>query len=239
MDASLTYGRGVCLADAEPSQRASFIRRTYANLAGAIAAFAVIEAFLLSLPIAQEFAALAQNRYVWLAILGGYMLVSWIAEQWAQTATNVVLQYFALTLYVVAEAILFVPLLLVAQSVSPDIIPIATLITGGLTCGLTMVVLSTRRDFSFLRNFIVLGSFVALGLIIGSAIFGFGLGMLFSAAMIVLASACILYSTSKVLTNYNTNQPVAAAMCLFAAIALLFWYIVRILIQLYVATQEN
>ena len=100
MDASLTYGRGVCLADAEPSQRASFIRRTYANLAGAIAAFAVIEAFLLSLPIAQEFAALAQNRYVWLAILGGYMLVSWIAEQWAQTATNVVLQYFALTLYV-------------------------------------------------------------------------------------------------------------------------------------------
>src|SRR6478735_6261209 len=158
MDSSLTVPRGVCIVDAEPSERASFIRRTYANLAGAIAAFAIIEAYLLSLPMAQEFAALAQNRYVWLAILGGYMLVSWIAEQWAQTSSNIVTQYVALTIYVVAEAILFVPLLLVAQTVSPDIIPIATLITGGLTCGLTMVVLTTRRDFSFLRNFIVMGS---------------------------------------------------------------------------------
>lgn len=239
MDSSLSYGQGVCVAEAEPSQRASFIRRTYANLAGAILAFAVIEAYLLSLPIAQEFAAFAQNRYVWLGILGGYMLVSWMAEKWAQTSRSLVTQYLALTIYIVAEAILFVPLLLVAQTVSPDIIPIATLITAGLTCGLTMVVLTTRRDFSFLRNFIVMGCFVSLGLIIGSAIFGFGLGMIFSGAMIVLACACILYSTHQVLTKYNTNQPVAAAMCLFAAIALLFWYIVRILIQVYVATQED
>lgn len=237
MDSSIPYDRAICVAEAEPSQRASFIRRTYLNLAGAIAAFAIIEAYLLSLPMAQEFAAFAQNRYVWLGILGAYMAVSWIAEQWAKSSVSVVTQYIALTIYVVAEAILFVPLLLVAQTVSPDIIPIATLITGGLTCGLTMVVLSTRRDFSGLRNFIVMGGFVALGLIIGSAIFGFGLGMIFSGAMIVLACLCILYSTSRVLTDYNTNQPVAAAMCLFASIALLFWYVVRILIQIYAATQ--
>jgi FtsH-binding integral membrane protein len=239
MDSSLSYGQGVCVADAAPSERASFIRCTYANLAGAIVAFAIIEAYLLSLPIAQEFAALAENRYVWLGILGGYMFVSWIAEQWAQTSRSLVSQYLALTIYIVAEAILFVPLLLVANTVSPDIIPIATLITGGLTCGLTLVVLSTRRDFSFLRNFVVMGGFVALGLIVGSAIFGFGLGMIFSGAMIILACACILYSTHKVLTNYNTNQPVAAALCLFAAIALLFWYIVRILIQIYAAAQGD
>jgi FtsH-binding integral membrane protein len=232
MHTSTTYEYGICAADAEPSVRATFIRSTYAHLAGAIAVFALLEAYLLSLPIAQQFTAYATNRYVWLGILGGYMAVSYIAEEMAQKARNIALQYFALAIYVVAEAILFVPLLTMAQAVSRDIIPTAALLTGTLTGGLTLVVVSTKRDFSFLRNFLVVGGFVALGLIIGSAIFGFGLGMIFSAAMIVLACAAILFATHNVMSNYQTNQPIAAALSLFAAVALLFWYIVRILIQL-------
>ena len=239
MDASLTHQQDICVADAEPSQRALFIRRTYGNLAVAIAAFAILEAYLLSLPMAEEFAVFAQSGYVWLGILGGYMLVSYIAEQWAQTSRSLVSQYLALGIYIVAEAVLFVPLLFMAKTISADIIPIAALITGGLTCGLTMVALTTRRDFSFLRNAIAMSCFIALGLIVGSVIFGFGLGMIFSGAMIVLACACILYSTWNVLNKYNTNQPVAAALCLFAAIALLFWYIVRILIQFNLSAQGD
>lgn len=233
------YYDDVLVASAEPSQRALFIRKTYAHLAGAILLFALLESHLLSLPIAQTFTAYAGNRFVWMGVLAGYMFISAVAEGMTKSSRNIIVQYFALAFYVAAEAVIFVPLLTMAKVVSPEIIPTASILTGILTIGLTLVVCSTRTDFSFLRTFVSVGGFVALGLILGSLIFGFGLGMIFSAAMIVLASGAILYSTHRVLNEYQTNQPVAAALSLFAAVALLFWYIVRILIQIYAASQSK
>ena len=42
----------------------------------------------------------------------------------------------------------------------------------------------------------------------------------------------ILYDTSNVLHHYRTEQYVAAALALFASVALLFWYILQIVISL-------
>ena len=61
-----------------------------------------------------------------------------------------------------------------------------------------------------------------------SIVFGFSLGLLFSGAMVIIASISILYNTSNVLHRYNPQQHVAAALSLFASVALLFWYILRI-----------
>jgi FtsH-binding integral membrane protein len=47
-------------------------------------------------------------------------------------------------------------------------------------------------------------------------------------AMIALACGYILYHTSNVLHHYRIGQHVAAALALFAAVALLFWYIVQL-----------
>jgi FtsH-binding integral membrane protein len=58
------------------------------------------------------------------------------------------------------------------------------------------------------------------------------LGIWFSAAMIVFASGYILYDTSNVLHHYRTDQYVAASLALFASVALLFWYVLRIMIAL-------
>ncbi len=46
--------------------------------------------------------------------------------------------------------------------------------------------------------------------------------------MVIFASAYILYYTSNILQVYRTDQYVAAALALFASVALLFWYILRI-----------
>ena len=54
------------------------------------------------------------------------------------------------------------------------------------------------------------------------------LGLWFSAGMVLLAAGYVLYYTSNVLYHYRTDQHVAASLALFAAIALLFWYILRI-----------
>ncbi len=226
-------------AEADDVERAQFIRRTYAHLALAILAFVGLENWLLSLPIAETFTQYAMNRYVWLAILGVYMAVAAVAESWAKSGANVAAQYFGLGLYVAAEACLFVPLLTMARIISPDIIPTAAILTGVLTGGLTFVCFATRANFSGFRSFLCIAGFIALGLIFSSAVFDFGLGLWFSAGMILVAGAAILYNTSNVLNEFDTRQHVAASLALFAAVALLFWYIVRILIQIYFRAQNK
>jgi FtsH-binding integral membrane protein len=105
------------------------------------------------------------------------------------------------------------------------------MITLTLFGGLTGVVFITRKDFSFLRSALMFGGFAALGLGFASVLFGFTLGMAFSYAMIALACGYILYDTSNVLRHYRTSQHVAAALALFAAVMLLFWYVLRIFLD--------
>jgi hypothetical protein len=76
--------------------------------------------------------------------------------------------------------------------------------------------------------FLGLVAIAALALIVISVLFGMNLGVWFVWAMIVLASGYILYDTSNVLHRYRTDQHVAAALALFASVALLFWYVIQI-----------
>ena len=78
---------------------------------------------------------------------------------------------------------------------------------------------------------LTVGVFVALGFIVCSMIFGFSLGLIFSAFMILFAGGSVLYSTSNILHQYRTDQHVAASLYLFASVALLFYYIVLFLMH--------
>jgi len=226
-----TYADAVFYAGA--SERASFIRRTYAHLALAVMAFIAVEWMLLQLPIAGAMARAMTGGFSWLIVLAAFMGVSWLAERWAQSDTSPQMQYLGLGLYVVAQAIIFLPLLYVAANFSdPTVIPMAGMITGFLFTGLTATVLLTRKDFSWMRSILTIGGFVALGVIAASIIFGFSLGIIFSAIMVVFASVAILYDTSQVLHHYRTDQHVAASLSLFASVALLFWYVLRIVMSL-------
>ena len=133
-----------------------------------------------------------------------------------------------LGLYVVAEAIIFTPLLFIASTMGGDIIPTAALATLVLFGALTGVVFITRKDFSFMRSVLLFGGFAAMGLIVVAILTGFTLGPIFTVAMIALACGYILYDTSNVLHHYRIGQHVAAALALFAAVALLFWYILQL-----------
>ena len=217
-------------AYAAEEARASFIAKTYAHLTGAIVAFVALEAILLSLPgIDRLVETMIGGQYSWLIVLGLFMGVSWIANSWACSGTSIGMQYAGLGLYVVAEAILFVPLLYMAKMFGgPMVIPTAGAATLGLFAVLTAVVFVTRKDFSFLRSILIFGGFAALGLIVCAVLFQFALGPIFTYAMIALACGYILYYTSNVLHHYRIGQHVAASLALFAAVALLFWYILQL-----------
>ena len=229
------YGYDGPAAVAAPSDRATFIRRTYAHLAGAILAFVGLEALLLRVVpgdvIAQTFFG---SRLSWLIVLLAFMGASYLAQYWARSQTSVAMQYLGLGLYVVAEAVIFLPLLYIATYLcdSPKVIPTAGILTLTVFAGLTLSVFVTRKDFSFLGPILSVLSLVALGLIVVAIFVGFDLGTLFSAAMVVLMSGYILYYTSNVMLHYRTDQYVAASLALFAAVATLFWYILQIVMSM-------
>lgn len=229
-DFTSTFGNSA--ANALPEQRAQFIRRTYLLLAVAILAFIGVEAFLFASGGAQAIASVvfSGGSLGWLLVLGLFMLVSYLAERWAVSETSRATQYFGLGVFIVAEAIIFVPLLFIATYYAndPSVILKAGIVTLGLFLGITATVFLTRSDFSWLAPILGIGGFAALGFIVASAIFGFTLGNVFAFAMVAFAGTAILYETSNVLHRFNTNQHVAAALALFASIALLFWYILRI-----------
>ena len=169
------------------------------------------------------------QRYAWLLIIGVFWLASILASKWSLSQSKST-QYFGLGFYVILEAVIFLPLIYIAvlQSGGQVIFQAATL-TIAMFAGISAVAFTSKRDFSFLRNIIVIGGFLALGLIVGGIAFGFNLGLWFSVGMVILASATILYQTSKLKDSYTTDQYVGASLQLFASIMLLFWYILSIL----------
>jgi FtsH-binding integral membrane protein len=225
-----TFGNSA--ADSLPTQRAQFIRKTYMLLALTIAAFIGVEAVLFETGAAVSILKVmfAAGSMSWLIVLGIFMLISYIANNWAVSNTSVGKQYLGLAIYVLAEAIIFVPLLFIAANAADDrlVIAKAGIVTIGLFLGITATVFLTRSDFSFLGPILAIGGFAALGFIVASILFGFTLGNIFAFIMVAFAGTAILYQTSNVLHRFRTDQHVAAALVLFASVALLFWYILRI-----------
>lgn len=234
---------GSTVIEAPVDARRTFIRKTYAHLAAAVYAFVAIEWVLFQTGFPDlMFNLLGQSQYSWLIVLGAFMGVSWIADRWARSDTSAAMQYAGLFLYVLAQAVIFVPLIAMALNSTftseyfgqVGVLPAAawtTLITFG---GLTAFVFLTKKDFSFLQPFLAVVMIGAMALIGASIIFGFSLGIFFVWAMIVAACGYILYYTSNVLHEYRTDQYVAASLALFAAVALLFWYV----IQLFLANRD-
>ena len=212
----------------QTNSRADFITRTYNHLIGAIFAFTGLEIYLFKSGLAETIARkmLSVN---WLFILGGFMIIGWIASRAAHTARSLPAQYAALAAYVVAEALIFVPLLYVAAtSVGVSVIKSAAYVTIFSFIGLSAIAHITKKDFSFLRGIVMWGFVIALVLIVAGVMFGFQLGVYFSVAMVALAGCAILYDTSNIIHHYPDDRYVGAALELFASVAVMFWYVLRI-----------
>ena len=211
--------------------RAAFLARTYNHLLGAIVAFVGIEVVLFQTGVAQAVTQFATSTS-WLLILGAFMLVSYLFNGLAQSRGSKAMQYVGLGGFVVAEALLFsIPLYIAWTYMSPDVVKNAALFTLVAFAALTAIVYYTKKDFSFLRSFVMWGGFIALGLIVLGMLTGFHLGTFFTVAMIGYAGAAILYTTSQVMRDYPDGYHVAAALALFSAVMLLFWYVLQLVMS--------
>lgn len=206
--------------------RANFIWRCYAHVTGAILAFAAIEVYFFESGIAERIALpMLQN---WWMVLGAFILCGWGATHVAHRIESKNAQYAAFAVFVMMQALIFAPMLFIANARAPGMIESAAGVTVLGVVGLVATAMITRKDFSFLRGMMIWGFMLAMVAIIGSMIFGFHLGTWFSVAMIGFAGAAVLYDTSNIMHHYPQDKYVAASMQLFASIAMMFWYILRL-----------
>jgi FtsH-binding integral membrane protein len=209
--------------------RSAFIWKSYAHVVVAILAFAALEGYLFSSGIAERFAAPMMGN--WLLVMGAFIVAGWGATHVAHRVQSIQLQYAAFAGFIVLEAIIFMPMIYMAYQINPGIIDSAAGVTILGSVGLVATAMITRKDFSFLRGMLVWGGMLALVAIVSSIIFGFEMGTWFSVAMIGFAGAAVLYDTSNIMLHYPQDKYVAASMQLFASIAMMFWYILRLFMQ--------
>lgn len=223
------YG-GYTAFNAPMDARMDFIRKTYAHLTGAIFAFIALSVVFFQVGIGEAFArwVSTSGRFGWMMVLVAFMLAGYLASALAKPSQSVSIQYLGLAIETIAWAFIFSPAIFIAAIQAPGALPTAALLTLIVFGTLSIYVFTTRKDFSFLAPALLIGGVAAIAIIVGGATFGFSLGLWFSVAMVLFAIGAVLYSTSNVLHKYAPGQHVGAALELFGAIALLFWYILRI-----------
>jgi hypothetical protein len=226
---------GSAVAYAEESTRTTFIRRTYTHLLGAILAFIGLETLVFQVGLAEPVTQLMLgNRWSYFIVIALFVGAGWLAQYWAHSATSLAMQYAGLGLYVLAQVVIFIPILYIAQEFFPGqrLVESAALITLATFAGLTAIIFMTRADLSFMGKALAVIGIAALVTVFAGALFGFSLGIWFTGAMIALACAYILYDTSMILHHYTEDRYVGAALELFASVAMLFYQILLLLMRL-------
>ena len=121
------------------------------------------------------------------------------------------------------------PVLSYYLSVNPSIVMTALGGTGVIFLGLSAYALTTRKDFSFLAGFLMVGMFVVLGAALLNIFLGIpALFLTVNAAVILIMSGFILYETSQIIHNGETNYIMATAS-LFLSLINLFQALLHIL----------
>ena len=224
------YNNPVLVANSTNVEQATFYRKTYTHVALGVLVFILMETILFRIePLVNLMLSL--QGYSWLILLGGFMAVTYVAQNMAYKNSSKSMQYGGFLLYIFAQALIFIPILYTAMFYAggTQMVMQAAIITLAMFVGLTAVVMQTKTDFSILKTGLTVGFFIAMGLIVAGTFFGgFELGLWFSVGMVILASGSILYSTHQIKNEFGTDQYVPAALSLFASLMLLFWYILRI-----------
>ncbi len=206
-----------------------FLRRTWAHLLAAVAVFVLAEVALFRSGLATPM-AVAMGQVPWPFILGAYIVVGWLASRAAHRVRSLGAQYAALAVYVVVKVVILVPLLYQAERFAPGALAAAASATLAGFAALGWIGARSRADLRPLRPLLVWGGFMALLLILTSWFYGWRLGTWFSVAMVALAGASVLYDSQKIhRRRFRGDRYVAAALRLFASIAMMFWYSLRLM----------
>ncbi|MCK0768678.1 Bax inhibitor-1/YccA family protein [Chromohalobacter canadensis] len=188
------------------------LRNTYMLLAMTLLFSAVTAGTAMAMGIGQ------MNIFIFL--IGAYGLM-FLVHKTANSAAGI-LSIFAFTGFM---GFTLGPMLSLYLSLpnGPQLVMTALGMTGATFIGLSAVALITRKDFSFLGNFMIAGAIVLVLAMVAAMIFNItALALAVSAGFVLFSSAAILYQTSEIIHRAGETNYILATITLFVSIYNLF-----------------
>ena len=219
-------------AFAAVAERATFLKKVYGILLLGVLGFAATLWATANVPFANDLAIQVGrltmgHKWGWAVYMGIFIGGSMVVNRLAETRPINVIAYAA---WVLILAFLIAPIVLVLNHThGPEILTQASMLTALVFGSLTLVVFYTSKDFSFLKGILMLSGLALFATGIAGAIFGFSLGLWFSAAVVVLMAGYILYDTSLILHRLPVTMAMSGAIMLFTDVVLLFKHILLLL----------
>ena len=217
-----TLPRGMTpAASVSTTDRLTFIKKVYTLLAMSIGT-AAIGAYLGSGPLKTLVQSLG-----WGLIILQFALIFFASFAARKPGLNMV----ALFSFTTVSGLTIGPLLYYYLNVNPSIVAEAFVLTAITFAGLSLYVVYSRKDFSFMSGFLMTGLIVVIvGGLLNYFFFQNEMGQLvMSGASVLLFSGFILYDTSNILRYYGTDEYVSATLALYLDILILFIALLSIL----------
>ena len=163
----------------------------------------------------------------WLLTIGGYLVLLFLTAKSANSAMGLV-WIFALTGFMGLTLGPIISFYLQVFSNGHQLVMMAFGGTAAIFLGLSGYALTTKRDFSFLGGFLMIGVLVAFLAGIAAVVFSIpALSLAVSAMFILLMSGLILFQTSQLVHEPDTNY-ILATVSLYVSIYNLFLSLLHI-----------
>ncbi|OOG27140.1 BAX inhibitor protein [Thioalkalivibrio denitrificans] len=193
------------------------IRNTYMLLSMTLA-FSAVMAFVAMVTGAQPISWIVM---IGVFIGGPFVIYALRNSIWSLPLTFVFTGFMG---YVLGPIVTFY----LAQPNGSEIVMGALGTTAIMFVGLSAYALTTRKDFSFLGGFVFVGFLVVLAAIVANLFLGLpALSLTISAAAVLVVSAAILFDTSRMVHDGETNY-VMMTVSLYANIYVLFLHLLNL-----------
>lgn len=214
-----TLPRGMTpAASVSTTDRLTFIKKVYSLLAMSMGT-AAVGAYLGSGPL---LLLVAPNMMLFFILQFALIIFASFASR--RPGLNMV----ALFSFTTVSGLTLGPLL---YQVGPSIAAEAFALTAITFAGLSLYVVYSKKDFSFMSGFLMTGLIVVIvvGLLNMFVIQSGEMRFMMSGASVLLFSGFILYDTSNILRYYGTDEYVSATLALYLDILNLFIALLSIL----------
>ena len=213
------------LGQTQTEARVAFIREVYMWLMGG---FVVAGVGALSAPFiaAALFPALG-NAFVWVLFGAQFGSLLWAGAVSRRKPMN----RFAYAIFTyICGVFAGIMISMVMRTGGSNIVLAAFGLTAADFLVLTAVAVFSKKDFSFLRNFVIVGITVMFFGSLASAIFHLEtMGLLISVVAVIACSAKILWDTSSMLRTGDYSDPAGFALSLFVSLYNIFISLLRLL----------
>jgi modulator of FtsH protease len=205
--------------------RLGFVRSVYLWLMGG---FAVAAAGALSAPIIATALLPVAGRFLGWVLFGVQFGTLMFASSVSRRAPLNKVAYGLFTF--VSGVIAGIIALVIAQGAGFRPVILAFGMTGVVFMTLTVTAFVSKKDFSFLRNFVIVGIAVMFFGGLAAAIFHLeAFGMIISGVAVIACSAKLLWDTSAMLRTEDHSDPAGFALALFVSLYNIFISLMNLL----------